>query len=835
MIIPELLKELKKVRNEIRDLMKTNPRQALALIVKTELSYGDQGKIILLPEHVFTFKALKDFAGLKQYLIKNWEILTNKELKHLALAEAYMKTSKKDVIFAKKLLIDLNSDEDNLQLQSLNHLIKFLMEHKFYAEAREWSIKSIKYFQSNPFFYMTISRTFLVERNCAKAYEYALYACQCGDNKKALELLDLVVKEKNRLEGKSSDESDAEVDEESVAPQPKDSKFDAEFEKSEAGLRKKIEQDFSYYPAYLALMKLLASEGRWAEAEEVGWQGIEVGSSHAVFGCLGWVLINNEKFVEAELMLEISIVLGNDQSSSLYRNLAKTREALGDYEGALDAYVAQCQAINKINHEYVGKTFGYVTDRLLQANRLDEALMISERSLNLNQSAKSFMMYCKVLVIMGRFAEAEKVIVSALEKYPNDYFCWGMYTKVLLNTGNFPEAEKAAVETLKRDTGVIAVEQYIKAIFYNGKVTEAKELAKQAVKEFGDSYSYNLLFLILTRSDHEAEARELIRELFASGKENLLFNEKVNFDSCLKFIKYLRVSCCFEEAEAFTRKAQEVFGNSRQLSNMYISILLDQGKAQEAEVFAYKVFRQLGPNQDQGYILVSQTYLAQNELEKARRVIMHAREKCDSSIVQYWLIRVLIALGEFSQAEKIADEVVNSWDNRREAIRLLADVLIHNRKFVRAEEILCDLISNDDDGLEDDLLLLAEVERKMRLYDRALLVLVLMKDSFKKLLCQAYCLMNLRRYAETIDCLEKADKCFSHRNLSKYDSALRLYCGYIFAFQRMRECNDPLLNDAFLEKVKACAKQIIDYNNIGSAQKYDYDSARSIIEEYKLV
>lgn len=88
------------------------------------------------------------------------------------------------------------------------------------------------------------------------------------------------------------------------------------------------------------------------------------------------------------------------------------------------------------------------------------------------------------------------------------------------------------------------------------------------------------------------------------------------------------------------------------------------------------------------YLEMGKAALAENKLELARDNFFDAYNLEESFEANYLLVQVLVALGEFPSAKKIANEMKASYLASEEQIALFLQVLLGNQEFILARKVI---------------------------------------------------------------------------------------------------------------------------------------------------
>jgi Tetratricopeptide repeat len=265
----------------------------------------------------------------------------------------------------------------------------------------------------------------------------------------------------------------------------------------------------------------------------------------------------------------------------------------------------------------------------------------------------------------------------------------------------------------------------------------------------------------------------------------------------------------------------------------------------------------------------SQCYLRLGMIKQAETVARQAIS-LDHSVVGYGLLtKILLAKNDFVGAEMSAQEAVRLRRTAK-SLTLLAQTLLINGNLAGAETAAREaaamengsisygllaqvlLTKGDLDGAEVaakksvelagcaiNYAILGEILRKKKEYVRALSALskIDVRDqNYHNLLCCAYCLMHLGRFAQSLAQFLKAEESLLRKRLGYFDSSLRLNAGYIFLYSEMlRAGHCP--EDSFLPIVKKAAQWIRDQAGsprISRYQMHDLISALQIARALQL-
>ena len=268
--------------------------------------------------------------------------------------------------------------------------------------------------------------------------------------------------------------------------------------------------------------------------------------------------------------------------------------------------------------------------------------------------------------------------------------------------------------------------------------------------------------------------------------------------------------------------------------------------------------------------LRSQCYLNLEMYQEAEKAARRAVELDGGAISLALLTRVFLARGDFEEAERYArqaldarrnsrglgllarvqlarGDVASAENNIREAVRLdvsgnctlmLGQILFSKGQLDEAQQAVEKAISFNPRAISYGLL--AEIHRKKREYVKALSAVTKIRpaeQNYQSYLCEAYCLMHLKRFSRAFAQFKKAEASLSKSRKRTFDSRIRLYAGYLFLYQSMVNRGQMVDADLLITAREAgkWLQQKSGHKSVGIFQQDDLKSALKIAAEAGLI
>lgn len=146
------------------------------------------------------------------------------------------------------------------------------------------------------------------------------------------------------------------------------------------------------------------------------------------------------------------------------------------------------------------------------------------------QSERSFALYARILLSMGRYADALEKIENAIALSPNHTEYQILLGKILFESNDFPNAVVVMRSVLQKESHIDALMILGKISFINRDFDDASRFFKQAIQanpEFSDGYFW--LSKTLTKLNRIAEATLMGEMAFALNKKDERYLELSKF------------------------------------------------------------------------------------------------------------------------------------------------------------------------------------------------------------------------------------------------------------------------------------------------------------------